>query len=194
MVTSLKLAGEVLPAILGLRAETVIQHLRNLQQTDRRLITFKGHGSSAAHMTPGDAARLLIAVAGSDLVKDSISSLRGFGQLLPIGRGPRITLEDHLAGFLARVASEVYAQDAADSGPDEVALSLISVAGEGGSQPRVAISRLAHPGAAPIGFAPSTWRTPLATVADYAAGLDGAGMIRERHLTRQVIERIARSL
>ncbi|WP_027574001.1 hypothetical protein [Bradyrhizobium sp. WSM1743] len=197
MVTSLKLASEVFPAALGLRTFTVVQHLRNLQQADRRLITFKGHGSSAAHMTPGDAARLLLAVAGSDLVKDSLASLQGFGQLLPVGRArdrSRITLEDHFAGFLATVAAEAYGQDAPDDGPDTIALSLISVAGEGASHPRAAISYLVSRGAAPLGFAPADWRAPLASVADYVAGVKGAGIIRERHLTRRSIEQIARSL
>ncbi|WP_035729568.1 hypothetical protein [Bradyrhizobium sp. USDA 3456] len=192
MVTSLKLAGEVLPAATGLHASTVVQHLRNLQQFDRRLITFKGHGSSAAHMTPGDAARLLLAVVGSDLVKDSVASLHGFGQLRPVGRvqdRSRITLEDHLAGILAMVASNAYP----DAGPDCIALSLIST-DETASHPRAALSYLNARKSAPIGFAPADWRAPLASVADYVAAVKGTGIVRERHLTRRLIELIARSL
>jgi hypothetical protein len=123
--------------------------------------------------------------------------LRSFGQLLPVARVPgrsRITLEDHLAGFLAMVASDAYAKSDPKKPPDAIAISLISIAGEADRHPCVAISHLASPRAAAIGFAPPAWRTPLASVADYVAGLDGPGMIRERHITRRAIERIARSL
>ena len=198
MVTSLKLA-DVVAMALGLPPETVVQHLRNLVKAE--LISFKGYGRGAAQMTPGDASRLLIAVAGADFVKDSLTTLRAFGQLLPIGyarrEGPYITLEDHLAGLLATLASDAYAAN--DSEDRErighVGLSLMSVASVDPDRfPRIAISRSGRTGSGAISFATPTWQTPVISIAEYAMRMKGAGLIRERHVTREVMETIARSL
>jgi hypothetical protein len=43
-------------------------------------------------MTPGDAARLLVAATGSAFAKDSVETVEGFGRLEPAGRS---TLERH---------------------------------------------------------------------------------------------------
>ena len=57
-------------------------------------------------MTTLDAARLLIAAAGSSFVKDSLETLEGFGKLKPTRKSPRqrnmkeITLEGHLADVM----------------------------------------------------------------------------------------------
>ncbi|MCK1378173.1 hypothetical protein IVB33_08210, partial [Bradyrhizobium sp. 24] len=78
MVTSLGLADVVAKA-LGVPGPTVVQHLRNLQKDGR--ISFKGYGRGAARMGPHDAASLLLAAVGSDLVKDSLATLDSFGSL-----------------------------------------------------------------------------------------------------------------
>src|ERR1700688_1302036 len=86
---------------LGIPFETTREHLRNIRRAG--MISFKGHGRGAAAMTTLDAARLLIAAAGSSFVKDSIETLEGFGKLKPTRKSPRprgvkeVTLETHLA-------------------------------------------------------------------------------------------------
>lgn len=195
MVTSLKLAEEVVAAALGLPAQTVVQHLRNLQR--QKLISFKGYGRGAAHMKPIDAARLLIASAGSDHVKDSLAVRDGFGELLPIGssaRGaPRITLEDHVAAWLTELASGAYGDEESRSGGrGGVGLSLISLASNPGKHPRVAIARWGRPGA--IAFATPGWAIPLSSSEDFVATITDSVLIREKHVPIGAMRRIAGSL
>lgn len=66
---------------LGLvdQIEKVDVHLRNLREAG--LITKGKTGRGAAEMGPNDAINLLIAVAASELVKDSVSSVKEFGAL-----------------------------------------------------------------------------------------------------------------
>ena len=64
---------------LELAPETVFIHMRNLRVAE--LISKKGHGRSAAKMTPLDATRLLLASAGSAFAKDSVETTREFGQM-----------------------------------------------------------------------------------------------------------------
>jgi hypothetical protein len=58
-------------------------------------------------MTPLDASRLLIAVAGSVFAKDSLEILRRFAKLKPLGdKGPKTTLEDFLARRIEALPEE----------------------------------------------------------------------------------------
>ncbi|WP_271585644.1 hypothetical protein [Bradyrhizobium sp. CCBAU 45389] len=194
MVTSLKLA-DVVAGALGLPPRTVVQHLRNLQKAE--LISFKGYGRGAAHMSPHDAARLLIAAAGSDFVKDSLTTLRGFGALLPIrtalGEGQHITLEDHLAGLLTKLASEASAEPGSGAAQlGHLDLSLVSVANIAAPS-HAAILRWG-PDASSICFAAQQWKRPITSVGDYAQLVKGAGLIREKHLTREALQAVAHSL
>ena len=155
-------------------------------------------------MTPGDASRLLIAVAGADFIKGSLIALRCFGQLLPIGyargEGPHITLEDHVAGVLTRLASEAY--DAGDSEGVErsgnLGLSLMSAASvESDKYPRLAISRWSRRGTrgmAAISFASSGWEEPVSSESQFAVQIKGSGLIRQKHVTIEAMEMIARIL
>lgn len=198
MLTSYGLA-EVVAGELGLPPETVRQHLRNLQApADRKLISAKGRGRGAAAMTPLDAARLLIASAGSDFVKDSVAALDAFGELHPIGLrepGAPSALASQLAALLTRLALEP--GDDADGRPraGNLGLSLMSVASlDPARYPRVAILRWGRTGSGAISFATAGWDAPVISVVDYAVRMREAGLIRERHVTRSAMERIARAL
>jgi hypothetical protein len=199
MVTSLRLAHDMADA-LGLSDQTVVQHVKNLQK--RKLLTSTGRGRGAAHMRPSDAAKLLIAVVGSDLVKDSVSALRAFGTLLPIRHStrasPHITLEDHMAAMLTEIADEAHAGSEPEAEPvAHLCLSLLSVVSLDPRRfPCVAIARRIRRsgGIGAISFATTTWEKPEVSAGNYAAQMKGAGMIRERHVTLEAMEKIARSL
>jgi predicted ArsR family transcriptional regulator len=95
VATSIELAGAVAVA-LGIADETIKLHLKTIRAAGA--ISFKGYGRSAAAMTPLDASRLIIAVAGSTFAKDSAAVLERFSKLEPLtkkGRG--LKLEDFLA-------------------------------------------------------------------------------------------------
>ena len=66
---------------LGLsdQVERIDLHLRNLREAG--LISKAKTGRGAAAMGPEDAANLLVAVAASELVKDSVTSVEKFGSL-----------------------------------------------------------------------------------------------------------------
>lgn len=197
MLTSHRLA-EVLARVLGLPPETVRQHLRNLQAPDdRRLISAKGRGRGAAAMTPLDAARLLLAAVGADFVKDSVAALDAFGDLQPIGRrdpSGATALVSQLAALLTRLASELD-EEPAGGRVSNLGLSLMSVASvDPAGYPRVAILRWGRTGSGAVSFATAGWDQPVISVADYAARMEHAGLIRERHVTRSAMERIARAL
>src|ERR1700694_3671349 len=106
MVTSGELCLVTAKAV-GISFETTREHLRNIRRAG--MISFKGHGRGAAAMTTLDAARLLIAAAGSSFVKDSIETLEGFGKLKPTrkSRRPRGTKEITLEGYLADVMQKL---------------------------------------------------------------------------------------
>jgi hypothetical protein len=206
MVTSLKLA-DVIADALGLSGQTVVQHVKNLQAEE--LLTSAGRGRGAAHMRPLDAARLLLAAAGSDLVKDSVLTVETFGGLLPIGHskrpGPHIVLEDHLAGLLTDIAVRAHARTGDDE--DErstyhslssayLSLSLLSaVSRERGRFPCVAVARrVLGRGVGAISFATAAWDTPEISPGDYAAAFKESGLILQRHVTVGAMEKIALSL
>ncbi|MCP1761150.1 MULTISPECIES: hypothetical protein [Bradyrhizobium] len=201
MVTSLKLA-DVVAGALGLPAGTVVQHLRNLQKDKR--ISYIGRGRGAAQMEPGDAARLLIAAVGSDLVKDSVATLDAFGSLLPIATRVRPfarnepapqsngTFADQLAGLLAKM-SKAAAGEFAGSRPFNVGFQLMSVAGGDTKRlPYIAISGLdpLHG----ITFASQNWYKPVSRVQDFAVHLRGSGLIRVKVATLDALLSVAKSL
>jgi hypothetical protein len=80
MVQPGKLRQAVASALgLGDQLEKIDVHLRNLREAG--LITKGKKGRGAPEMGPGDAANLLLAVAGSELVKDSVRAVERFGSL-----------------------------------------------------------------------------------------------------------------
>ena len=106
MATSGELCIAVATA-LGISFETTREHLRNIRRAG--MISFKGHGRGAAAMTTLDASRLLITASGSPFVKDSIETLRGFGELKPINQTSRplgMTLETFLANVMQKLIDE----------------------------------------------------------------------------------------
>lgn len=72
---------DVVASALGLseQLQTVDVHLRNLREAG--LISKAKRGRGAAEIGPDDAANLLIAVAGSSYVKDSVSAVEKYGSL-----------------------------------------------------------------------------------------------------------------
>jgi hypothetical protein len=110
VTTSIELAGLMAEA-LGLSPETVRHHVRNIGRAG--FITRNGRGPHAADMTELDAARLLIATAGSTMTKDSLDTLQRFRSLTETRRRPdadgelpggaTASLEDFLALRIARL-------------------------------------------------------------------------------------------
>lgn len=70
-------------AVLGVPQPSVVVHDRNLVVAGLR--TKGGRGRSAARVTARDAAGLLIAVAGSSLVRDSVETWNDYAPLHPTG-------------------------------------------------------------------------------------------------------------
>src|SRR3981081_1010117 len=115
MTTSGELCQSMAEA-LGIPFETTRAHLRNIRRAG--MISFKGHGRGAAAMTTLDAARLLLAAAGSSFVQDSVATLEEFGSLEPVEAGKparggvttapklRIVLEKYLAEVMQRLIDE----------------------------------------------------------------------------------------
>jgi hypothetical protein len=72
---------ETLAGVLGISVATVIVHDRNLSTAPLPLRTVAGRGRAAAKITAVDAANLLIAVAASESVKDSVRTVLTYGGL-----------------------------------------------------------------------------------------------------------------
>jgi hypothetical protein len=66
---------ETVAEVLGVSVATVIVHDRNLSTAPVPLRTVAGRGRAAAKITAVDAANLLIAVAASASVKDSVATV-----------------------------------------------------------------------------------------------------------------------
>lgn len=196
-MTSLELADRVAYA-LGLNGPTVVQHLRNLQKGER--ISFKGYGRGAARMGPRDAASLLLAAAGSELVKDSLATLDSFGSLRPIriGQPPSgVTLLDHLTGLLTAVAASGGGGLGTERDSD-VAFRLISTAV---GRTKVVSSRFAIFGSVAgakgvLGFAPAGCDVQLCSEGDIATFLrgSGSGLLKVGIVTVEALEIVAGSL
>src|SRR5690606_10667084 len=78
MATPKELVAKI-AAMTGVPEGTVIQHDRNLSVAGLR--TVGGRGRAAATVTYQDAANLLIAVAGSRNVKDSVKTVQEYAEL-----------------------------------------------------------------------------------------------------------------
>jgi len=101
MVTSRELADLVGDA-LGISRASAQLHLKTIRAAGQ--ILFKGYGRAAADMTSLEAARLVLACAGSTFAKDSMEVLTRFAHLGPAGtRRPLITLEQFLADRIAEL-------------------------------------------------------------------------------------------
>ncbi|MCS3928988.1 hypothetical protein M2175_004019 [Bradyrhizobium elkanii] len=166
-------------------------------------------------MTPLDAARLLLAVAGSTFVKDSLSTLDGFSALVPVAfshagrrRRPKDlfadgqSLEDSLAtmiGDLAvgRLGGAAYARRETAAGSRCMAVTLISAVTEKPySYPRMAVlRRFGHKGVASVTAFSRADFLPDSLDAD---GLAGAwpelGLVQVRELPAWSIAEIARAV
>jgi hypothetical protein len=75
--------GECVAEVLGLRPTTTASHVRNLREA--HLLTKTGRGITGAHMTPRDAAHLLIAATCSQDVQDSVDTVHRYGKLPHLG-------------------------------------------------------------------------------------------------------------
>jgi hypothetical protein len=204
MATSGELTRIVANA-LGVPAKTVREHLRNIRRTPNT-ITFTGYGRGAAMMTPRDAVRLLLAVVGSQFVKDSQATLDAFRTLQAIYRRDHepklITLEQHLVGLMKRVISlrhELpleYERKPRTAKRVSIALTLMSGYGQG---TRNRIPRVAR---APADIATKTEflsfvspgvNDPMKSELDYALHSD-ADLIQGRYVTTRAFAKIALSL
>jgi hypothetical protein len=197
-------------AALGIPFETTREHLRNIRRAG--MISFKGHGRGAAAMTTLDAARLLIAAAGSSFVKDSVETLEGFGTLKPTRKSPRprgmkeITLEGHLADVMQKLIDErdqlpdAYRRPVGRGIDSRIALRMTSaVSARPGQFPRTAsVWRFLNSGITQdftvVGFSSSELSSPALNSADCAVQLGDAGLIQTRDVPAWVLAEIALAL
>ena len=76
--------GECVARVLGIRPTAAASHVRNLREAG--LLTKTGRGITGAHMTPRDAAHLLIAATCSQDIQDSVNTVGRYGRLERVGR------------------------------------------------------------------------------------------------------------
>ena len=86
--------GNVVAEVLGIRPTTAASHVRNLREAG--LLTKTGRGITGAHMSPRDAAHLLIAATCSQDVQDSVETVHRYWKL----RGGAVT-EDFFPALAA---------------------------------------------------------------------------------------------
>jgi hypothetical protein len=176
------------------------------------MISFKGHGRGAAAMTTLDAARLLIAAAGSSFVKDSLKTLEGFGKLKLTRKFPRkrgikeITLETHLAEALQNLIDErdqlpeAYRRPVSAGVDARIALRMISVvSARPDDYPRTAsVRRFLNSWAALdftiVRFSSPEFPSPTLNSPDDAVYLGEAGLIQTRDVPAWVLAEIAHAL
>jgi hypothetical protein len=112
--------GECVAGVLGLRPTTAASHVRNLREA--HLLTKTGRGITGAHMTPRDAAHLLIAATCSQDVQDSVDTVHRYWKLTHIGNawsdfpalaalGDRHSFADALATLLDSASIQFLADD-----------------------------------------------------------------------------------
>jgi hypothetical protein len=112
--------GECIADVLGLRPTTTASHVRNLREA--HLLTKTGRGITGAHMTPRDAAHLLIAATCSQDVQDSVDTVHRYGKLPHVGNawrdfpalaalGEQHTFADALATLLDSASIQFLADD-----------------------------------------------------------------------------------
>ena len=166
-------------------------------------------------MTTLDAARLLIAAAGSSFAKDSVETVEEFGGLQPLAadkpargaaaveRPPRIAFEKYLAEMMQRLIDEkdqlpsAYRRPPQDQPPiGSMGLTLISVVSVATKHfPRLAIARrFSKAGAAAVSFASPKLSNPAMNVTEYALQLRGVGLVQTRDVPAWTIAEIAHAL
>jgi hypothetical protein len=114
--------GECVAKVLGLRPTTAASHVRNLREA--HLLTKTGRGITGAHMTPRDAAHLLIAATCSQDVQDSVDTVHRYWKLPLFGGairkeffpalaalGDQHTFADALTALLGRDSILFLAED-----------------------------------------------------------------------------------
>jgi hypothetical protein len=187
---------------MGLPRENVRLHLRHLSEAGE--ITFKGHGRSAASMTATDASKLLIAVAGSSFVKDSVDILRGFSILTVSGSKAsdaerfNTTVIDSLNRIVAYLKdSSAPRMGASDLEVHGIAIKMLSVVGGNGDSPKVAVVRRFIRGrgrGGAVTFVTPGIETPISSEAEFACRLPRGGLIQARHVTLGTMLKIGCSL
>jgi len=168
--------------------------------------------AAASNTTSLDAARLLIAAAGSSFVKDSLETLEGFGKLRPARKSPRprgvkeITLEMHLAEVMQKLVDErdrlpdAYRRPVGPGVDSRIALRMMSVvSARPGAFPRTAsVWRFLDSGSTldftVVDFSSSELPGPTLNSADYAVQLGDAGLFQTRDVPAWVLAEIARGL
>ena len=206
-------SGELCIAVataLGIPFESTREHLRNIRRAG--MISFKGHGRGAAAMTTLDAARLLIAAAGSSFVKDSIATLEGFGRLKPTRKIPRqrsikeSTLETYLAEVMQKLIDErdqlpnAYRRPVSPGVDSRIALRMMSVvSARPDDYPRTAsVRRFLNSGVALdftiVSFSSPEFPSPTLNSPDDAVYLREAGLIQTRDVPAWVLAEIAHAL
>ena len=167
-------------------------------------------------MTTLDASCLLITVAGSSFVKDSVETLAEFRKLQPIGAGkpirgsltkdlkPKIALDVYVARMMQRLIDERERLSSVYRRPPHnpeahasLVLTLMSVVSARASEfPRAAVVRYftESGGATGVSFASPKWSRPVLGEAEYALQLPKAGLIQVRHVPAWTIAEIAHSL
>jgi hypothetical protein len=208
MATSGELTQTVSKA-LGVPFETAREHLRVIRRVPNT-ITFSGYGRSAASMTPRDAVRLMLAVAGSQFVKDAKATLDAFRKLQPLKFARRQgdlrerppNLEEHLIEMMnALITSRddlppSYLRHSRAPKHGAIALTLMSGATTGKEPPRAAIARRYSDsgGATAVSFASPGWSSPVLSEVEYAIGLPEVGLVYSHHVTTWAFAEIALSL
>ena len=167
-------------------------------------------------MTAQDAARLLLTIAGSYFVKDSLATLKGFGELELVGAGkptrgsiigevrPRTRLENFLAHEIERLRvatangslPEFYTRP---SSKDQwrratLAVTLVSAVRQDSEDlPRFAIVRqFSQNGAVgALPFANPKWPEKAIGVTEYVLRVRDVGLVQERHVTAWALAEIA---
>jgi hypothetical protein len=88
---------EYVATSLGRPLTVVKQHMRNLREAPKPLVTKGGRGISAPIMTHHDAGTLVCAVLGSDAVQNSVETVLSLKKLLATFQGRR--LHTDLTGY-----------------------------------------------------------------------------------------------
>jgi hypothetical protein len=195
---------------LGISFETTREHLRHIRRAG--MISFKGHGRGAAAMTTLDAARLLIAAAGSSFVKDSLETLEGFGRLKLTRKSPRqrgmkeITLETHLAEVMQNLIDErdqlpeAYRRPVSAGVDSRIALRMRSVVSARPDKfPRTAsVRRFLNSWITldftVVNFSSTEFPSPTHNSLDDGGFPGGAGLIQTRDVPAWVLAEIAHAL
>ena len=135
---------EAVAETLGVSVATVIVHDRNLSTAPVPLRTVAGRGRAAAKITAVDAANLLIAVAASESVKDSVWTVLTYG-------GLRLTSRSTSSGLASTVPTGIQSVDALTNNHTlaEFLAALIEAVATDEIQPKEFISTVRFEGPRP---------------------------------------------